>query len=245
MSAEEELAKINHNQHRMIAQSDFDALQAIWKPEPPPECALQAAVNERVWELFKLMVIPVSDRSYAEYTTIIKEEEGDENEDLLPPAFQAEESSEFWVSQEAVDRAQGLREQVRKQADAVVQTQDRWFEMLVGLMEQELNRNEATMQSAELQPRLAETAEKENLQQSEQTEKIGEALKKEFANMQGQIPKVSRDFYKTLDTVRDEEGLVISNDNQDVQMSQEEEAMNEMEETDPLPEEPHTHIYSM
>ena len=244
MSAEEELAKINNNQHRMIAQSDFDALQAIWKPEPPPECALQAAANERVWELFKLMVIPVSDRTYAEYTTFIKEE-GDENEDLPPLTFRAEESSEFWVSQEAVDRAQGLREQVRKQADAVVQTQDRWFEMLVGLMEQELNRNEETMQSAELQPPLAETAEKENLQESKQTKEIAEALKNEFIKMQGQIPKVSRDFYKTLDTVRDEEGFVISNDDQDVQMSQEEEAMNEMEETDTLPEEPHTHLYSM
>lgn len=219
--------------HRIVAQSDLDALEAVWKPEAldavDENHHLPTLVNAAVWDLLLQMVRPVSDRVYAERTIsdIPDDESSDNNNVMLPP----DETWEAWADSSALDRVRQLRSQVRQKALSVQEKRQQVLTQVDTLLQQQQTQQQSSLPPASLPPPLGPSVPQICAEKVQQTQEQVQTLVQEIDELHVKIPDVVQRFQETLEAVQDEErqrqaerGITISPD--DVIMTQMEEEEN-------------------
>jgi hypothetical protein len=206
-------AAVHSQPHRLVAESDLHALQAVW--QTPPEEArtgsvvgntddddgssrdLARAAQTAVWDMLLHMVHPVDDATYAQYTTAAA---ATENGSTTSEPTQAEESWEAWVDQSALVRVRELRAQVRQQAALVQAKRSRALQAVGALMAAPAPKAvpQATPLDAGVQANY--------VQQAQQVEQQIQALVGEMESLQVQLPTAVERLRDNLATVQAEQG---------------------------------------
>lgn len=197
MSADEpEIQEVHQDPHRIVSESDLEALQAVWQHDDAKD-NLEASVDEAVWELLLQMVHPVPDRTYGGYTTPVSPEE--DINTVVPP----EETWEAWVDSSALERVRQLRAQVRQKSVSVQEKRNRVLNQVQDFLQQQQQQSQSS--AAPKPPPLSLSVQQMCIEKTKETEEQVSSLVNEMDDLHVKMPDVVHRFHETLSTVQDEE----------------------------------------
>jgi hypothetical protein len=204
-------AAVYSQPHRLVAESDLHALQAVWQTpleeqhtgsvdnaDDEDGRGLTKAAQTAVWDMVLHMVHPVDDGTYAQYTTAAADASQEDSTTSDPT--QADESWEAWVDQSALVRVRELRAQVRQQAAHVQAKRSQALQAVAALTAAPppMAVPQATPLDAGVQANYA--------QQAQQVEQQVQALVGEMQALQVQLPTAVERLRDNLATVQAEQG---------------------------------------
>eukprot|EP00977_Amphora_coffeiformis_P023385 scaffold13191_cov178-Amphora_coffeaeformis.AAC.6 len=189
------------NPHRIVAESDFQALQGVWQRETVQgnNTNLLTSVDAAVWELLVKMVNPIPDRTYEEHTSANPPEEVITT--VLPP----EETWEAWVDSSALERVRQLRAQVRQKSASVQEKKSKVLTQIETFLQHQKQLKQSSSTAAPKPPPLAPSVQQMCTAKVQQTQGQVESLVCEMDDLHVKIPDVVQHFHETLATVQDEE----------------------------------------
>lgn len=206
MTSEAERAVIQRNVHRIVAESDVKALQAVWQPQDGDENDLFATVDSAVWRILMESVYPVSDRAYAEFTTPRDKQDENENENVIPPPA---ETWEAWVDDSALERVRQLRLQVRQKALSVQEKRQTVLLQVEQILQEHRQQQSSLLPVLPHPPPLAESVQQSCVAKSQETQQQVSDLIQVMQKLESKVPDVVKRFEETLTTVQAEERQAI------------------------------------
>ena len=189
----------HQNPHRIVAESDFDALQGVWQQHDGVQGNLLASVDAAVWELLLTMVHPVPDKTYQESTTANPPE--DDINTVLPP----DETWEAFVDSSALERVRQLRAQVRQKSASVQEKKNKVLDQVQTFLQHQQQQKQSCSTDAPEPSPLALSVQRICTEKAQQTQEQVESLVSEMDDLHVKIPNVVQRFHETLVTVQDEE----------------------------------------
>lgn len=211
--------------HRIVAESDLKALEAIWQSDSVPstqnqddndcegknhEEAFNILVNNAVWELLVRMVRPVSDRAFNDHTLSSASSNDTETDEggsskrsqhgIVPPS---DETWEAWVDTSALERVRQLRTQVRQKSSMIQEKRQLVLNQVETFLHQQKEQSSASKISLQVPP-LAASVQQECITKAQETQQQVTTLVREMDDLHTKIPVVVERFHDTLATVQDE-----------------------------------------